>query len=41
MTQILDLILLAAGSFIGLVAFCVWLLAASTDRHGPAEPRLR
>ena len=32
MTQTLDLVVLAAGSFVGFLALCLWLLAVSTGR---------
>ena len=38
MTQPFDLIVLAAGSFIGLLALCLWLLAVSM---GGSERRPR
>jgi hypothetical protein len=38
MSQALDLIVLAAGSFIGLVALCLWLLSVSVGGPGWRRP---
>jgi len=39
--QALDLMVLAAGSFIGLVVLCLWLLAVSIGRSSDDPPLRR